>query len=171
MELNQLKTRAKQNASHAVRAATVLTVAALSLGAVNAEPVGAHGTFVARANTLNPSPLAVAPVSPVVKEEVVAEDGAAPSGPQASQTAYQAPQRRSGGGACGLDTIKQRESGGRYNAVSGTGKYRGAYQFDQHTWQSVGGSGDPAAASPSEQDSRAAALYAKRGSAPWSTCH
>ncbi len=166
MELNQLKTRAKQNANYAVRAATVLTVAALSLGAVNAEPVGAHGTFVARTDSLNPSPLETAPLAPVVKEEIVTEEA-----PQAPQTVSQAPSRRSGGGGCGLDVIKQRESGGRYTAVSGSGKYRGAYQFDQHTWQSVGGSGDPAAASPGEQDSRAAALYAQRGSAPWSTCH
>jgi hypothetical protein len=158
----------KRSASHAVRAASVLTVAALSLGAVNAEPVGNHGTFVARTNTLNPAPLAAAPMAPVVKQQLVTES-AAPT--QAAPQATKSVKKRSGGGGCGLDTIKARESGGRYNAVSRTGKYRGAYQFDSRTWQSVGGSGDPAAASPSEQDSRAAALYARRGSQPWSVCH
>jgi hypothetical protein len=54
--------------------------------------------------------------------------------------------------------------------VSPSGQYRGAYQFDVQTWQSVGGSGDPAAASPAEQDSRAAALVSQRGSNPWPNC-
>ncbi len=70
----------------------------------------------------------------------------------------------------GLQGIKACESGGDYGAVSASGKYRGAYQFDQQTWQSVGGSGDPAAASPAEQDQRAAALQQQRGSSPWPSC-
>ncbi len=45
--------------------------------------------------------------------------------------------------------------------------YRGAYQFSFSTWASVGGSGDPANASPSEQDSRAQMLYNLRGWSPW----
>lgn len=73
-------------------------------------------------------------------------------------------------GSCTLDEIRRRESGGRYDAVSRTGKYRGAYQFDQRTWASVGGSGDPAAAAPEEQDARAAELMRRRGSQPWSVC-
>ena len=51
-----------------------------------------------------------------------------------------------------------------------SGKYRGAYQFDYRTWQSVGGWGDPAAASKLEQDYRAALLYARRGPQPWPVC-
>lgn len=73
-------------------------------------------------------------------------------------------------GTCTLAVIRQRESGGRYDAVSATGKYRGAYQFDQRTWESVGGTGDPAAASPEEQDARAAELMRRRGTQPWSVC-
>ncbi|MBA2437852.1 MAG: transglycosylase family protein [Acidimicrobiia bacterium] len=69
-----------------------------------------------------------------------------------------------------MDGIKACESGGDYGAVSASGKYRGAYQFDQSTWESVGGSGDPAAASPAEQDQRAAALKSQRGSSPWPSC-
>lgn len=69
-----------------------------------------------------------------------------------------------------LDAIGQCESGGDYGAISPDGQYRGKYQFDYGTWASVGGSGDPAAASPGEQDSRAALLYAQRGAAPWPVC-
>jgi hypothetical protein len=66
-----------------------------------------------------------------------------------------------------LVCTRQRESHGDYTAVSSDGTYRGAYQFDQQTWESVGGAGDPAAAPPAEQDARAAQLYAEQGSAPW----
>lgn len=51
-----------------------------------------------------------------------------------------------------LACIRGPESGGNYAAVSASGKYRGAYQFDQQTWRAYGGSGDPAAASREEQD-------------------
>jgi hypothetical protein len=69
-----------------------------------------------------------------------------------------------------LASIRQCESGGNYRAISPGGAYRGAYQFDYQTWGSVGGSGDPAAASPAEQDKRAAMLYAQRGAQPWPVC-
>jgi hypothetical protein len=70
----------------------------------------------------------------------------------------------------GLESIAACESGGDPSAVGGGGQYRGKYQFDQSTWSSVGGSGDPAAASESEQDTRAAQLMAQQGSAAWPTC-
>jgi hypothetical protein len=60
------------------------------------------------------------------------------------------------------------ESGGDYSASNGT--HFGKYQFDLSTWQSVGGSGNPASASPAEQDRRAAMLYAQRGGQPWVNC-
>ena len=60
--------------------------------------------------------------------------------------------------------------GGDPSAVSSDGSYRGKYQFDYGTWASVGGSGDPAAASEQEQDYRAALLYAQSGSSPWPIC-
>ncbi len=62
------------------------------------------------------------------------------------------------------------ESTHDYQAISPTGKYRGAYQFDHATWQTVGGSGDPAAAPDAEQDARARELYARRGHQPWPEC-
>jgi Transglycosylase-like domain len=76
----------------------------------------------------------------------------------------------SGGGSSTLAAIRACESGGDYGAVSSSGTYRGAYQFDYATWQSVGGSGDPAAASPAEQDLRAQMLYDQAGSSPWPNC-
>jgi hypothetical protein len=69
-----------------------------------------------------------------------------------------------------LDAIGACESGGDPTAVSADGSYRGKYQFDQGTWESVGGSGDPAAAPEAEQDYRAALLYAQSGSSPWPVC-
>ena len=84
--------------------------------------------------------------------------------------AAQAEQSSGGGGGSSLDAIRQCESGGNYQAVSSSGTYRGAYQFDQQTWESVGGTGDPAAASPQEQDARAAQLQAQSGNSPWPNC-
>ena len=69
-----------------------------------------------------------------------------------------------------LAAIASCESGGDPTAVSADGTYRGLYQFDEGTWASVGGSGDPAVASPAEQTMRAAMLYARSGSSPWPIC-
>jgi len=73
--------------------------------------------------------------------------------------------------------LRKCESGGNYQAVSGSGRYRGAYQFDQRTWDSVAATVlpdyigvDPAAAPPSVQDTMAKTLYAQRGSRPWPHC-
>jgi len=69
-----------------------------------------------------------------------------------------------------LEAIASCESGGDPTAISSDGSYRGKYQFSFETWASVGGSGDPAAASEAEQDYRAALLYAASGSSPWPVC-
>jgi soluble lytic murein transglycosylase-like protein len=69
-----------------------------------------------------------------------------------------------------LDAIGACESGGDPTAVSSDGTYRGKYQFDYGTWESMGGTGDPAAAPEAEQDYRAALLYAASGSSPWPVC-
>ena len=69
-----------------------------------------------------------------------------------------------------LESIASCESGGDPAAVSSDGSYRGKYQFDYGTWESVGGSGDPAAAPEAEQDYRAALLYSQSGSSPWPIC-
>jgi Transglycosylase-like domain len=69
-----------------------------------------------------------------------------------------------------LQAIAACESGGDPHAIGGGGAYRGKYQFDYSTWASVGGSGDPAAASEAEQDRRAAMLYARSGASSWPVC-
>jgi peptidoglycan hydrolase-like protein with peptidoglycan-binding domain len=69
-----------------------------------------------------------------------------------------------------LAKIAQCESGGNIAAVSPSGQYRGKYQFSQATWESLGGTGDPAEAPESVQDMFAARLYADRGLAPWPAC-
>lgn len=66
--------------------------------------------------------------------------------------------------------LRNCESSGNYQAVSSGGTYRGAYQFDLSTWRTVGGQGDPIAASPAEQDHRAQLLWQSRGSSPWPVC-
>ncbi len=69
-----------------------------------------------------------------------------------------------------LARIRHCESRGNYSAVSASGRYRGAYQFDYNTWAAIGGSGDPAAAPPAEQDARALQLLRQRGTRPWPNC-
>ncbi|MGW1985392.1 ubiquitin-like domain-containing protein [Streptomyces collinus] len=62
------------------------------------------------------------------------------------------------------------ESGGRPDAVDPSGTYGGLYQFDTHTWQSLGGSGRPQDAPAEEQTFRAKKLYLSRGATPWPHC-
>ena len=79
--------------------------------------------------------------------------------------------RRSGGSGDCLGSIRERESRGDYGAVSSSGTYRGAYQYDQQTWDSnAAASGrtdlvgaDPAAVDPASQDQIAADTYARVG--------
>jgi hypothetical protein len=68
-----------------------------------------------------------------------------------------------------LEAIAACESGGNPATNTGNGFY-GKYQFTLSTWASVGGSGNPAAASEAEQNKRAALLYAREGAAPWPVC-
>lgn len=68
-----------------------------------------------------------------------------------------------------LAAIRECESGGDYTTDTGNGFY-GAYQFMQGTWEAVGGEGNPAEASPAEQDKRAAILYARSGAGQWPVC-
>lgn len=67
------------------------------------------------------------------------------------------------------EALRQCEATGNYLVNTGNGYY-GAYQFDQATWESVGGSGRPHWAEPVVQDARARLLYARRGWHPWPIC-
>lgn len=73
--------------------------------------------------------------------------------------------------------LRDCESTGNYSAVNSSGTYRGAYQFDRPTWDSVAERHapylvgvDPAAALPADQDLLAWALYTERGASPWPHC-
>jgi hypothetical protein len=69
-----------------------------------------------------------------------------------------------------LASIAACESHGNPRAVGGGGTYRGMYQFSFSTWQIVGGSGDPAAASRHEQTWRAWLLLSRHGAGHWPVC-
>ena len=103
-------------------------------------------------------------------ERIAAAAAAAAAAAQAAAVPSPSYSGGGGGGAGGnLASIRACESGGNYATNTGNGYY-GAYQFDQQTWNSVGGSGNPANASPAEQDARAQALINSRGSSPWPSC-
>ena len=93
---------------------------------------------------------------------------APPSAPVPAQTSRVAVSSSSGGLNWGA--LANCESGGDPRAVSGSGSFRGLYQFSIGTWQSVGGSGDPIDASSGEQTHRAELLYQREGRAPWPVC-
>jgi LysM repeat protein len=122
-----------------------------------------------RAECELPVPVAAAPV---VVRRSESQTTSTPRRSTASGQPVAQPQANHANGAGGvLAKIRHGESSGDYGAVSPSGQYRGAYQFDLPTWQSVGGSGDPASASPVEQDARAQMLYEQRGCNPWpNTC-
>jgi hypothetical protein len=69
-----------------------------------------------------------------------------------------------------LQRIATCESHANPRSVGGGGAYRGAYQVTLSAWRSVGGQGDPASASMSEQTQRAARLLARSGTSPWPAC-
>lgn len=109
-----------------------------------------------------------APVTRIVADGTKA----APAAPAAPRAASPSAPRQSTGGADGLNwsALARCESGGNPRAVSSSGKYRGLYQFSMATWQGVGGSGDPAAASAGEQTHRAQLLYNRSGAGQWPHC-
>lgn len=73
--------------------------------------------------------------------------------------------------------LRMCESTDNYQAISPSGTYRGAYQFDQTTWDDVAGrhfpwlSGeDPIDVDPWWQDAMTRALWSERGRQPWPVC-
>lgn len=76
-----------------------------------------------------------------------------------------------------LSRLRDCESTDNYEAVSPSGTYRGAYQFDQTTWDDVAGrhfpwlaEQDPVTVNPWWQDAMARALWSERGKQPWPIC-
>ncbi len=102
--------------------------------------------------------------------QATAPASASVTGSSSSASATGARTSSSSSAPAPLQAIARCESGGNPSAVGGGGAYRGKYQFSQQTWQSVGGSGDPAAASGAEQDRRAAILYSRGGASSWPVC-
>lgn len=129
------------------------------------------------------SPTPAAPVSdhactpPLCQIVPAPETSASPTTPRVTPTRASRSRRSQprgpvlhwGAGSLDWAALRQCENGGRYTSPPGD-TYRGAYQFDRQTWESVGGTGDPAVAAPAEQDRRARRLYAQRGRQPWPHC-
>ncbi len=77
----------------------------------------------------------------------------------------------------GLARLRACESNGRYDIVSSGGRYRGAYQFSQSTWNATAQRYypelvgiDPARALPIHQDKMTRALWATGGPQHWPVC-
>src|SRR4051794_36907770 len=69
-----------------------------------------------------------------------------------------------------LRAIANCESHGNPRAIGGGGRYRGMFQMTFQIWSAVGGHGDPAGATVSEQYYRAALVYSRYGSGQWPVC-
>jgi peptidoglycan hydrolase-like protein with peptidoglycan-binding domain len=109
-------------------------------------------------------------VGPATLEALGIQSGSETS-TEASESSGSAESKSSGSGSTSqLERIAQCESGGDPTAVSPDGKYRGKYQFARETWESLGGTGDPADAPEAEQDQRAAQLMETQGPSAWPVC-
>jgi hypothetical protein len=76
-----------------------------------------------------------------------------------------------------LARLRKCESHGNYAAVSSSGRYRGAYQFSQSTWNSTAKNFlpnyvniDPAKSPPHIQDAMTRVLWKRSGPSPWPHC-
>lgn len=67
------------------------------------------------------------------------------------------------------DRLAECESGGNWSIDTGNGFY-GGLQFQQSSWEAVGGTGNPANASKSEQIQRAEQLRQIQGWGAWPAC-
>jgi hypothetical protein len=163
----------------AIAAATIAAVpivSSMSAGAESAEKVRVERPAAARFQTHPLDQLATAEAIRDYVELVTLQDYLA------ALAANERSSSRGGGGGCApgdWECFKactvDIESGGAYGASSRNGTYRGAYQFDQRTWDSnAAASGrtdlvgqDPAAASVGDQDQVAHDTYQRRGKSPW----
>lgn len=115
------------------------------------------------------APTTAAPTTVPPADELVAEapqsaepESLAPSTPTPEQWA----------------ALRQCEASGNYSIVSSNGRYHGAYQFYQPTWDGLAqqlGRTDlvglaPSQAAPADQDALALLLWQQRGNQPWPHC-
>jgi hypothetical protein len=97
------------------------------------------------------------------------------SGSESGGSSASSRSRCAGDFACFKECTLDIESDGNYGAISPGGTYRGAWQFDQPTWNSNSAASgrydlvgiDPATAAPGDQDAIAYDLYQRRGNQPW----
>ena len=108
-------------------------------------------------------------LSSTVTREPVTEVVAVGSKPAVVQSVD--PGGSAGAASSGLNwaALAQCESSGNPKAVNPAGYY-GLYQFSPAPWASVGGTGNPADASPAEQTNRAQILYDRSGVGQWPHC-
>ncbi|MDP4000586.1 MAG: transglycosylase family protein [bacterium] len=145
------------------RGGAVLAAAVLSLGSTGAD-AAANQAFVANAPDLSPAAVGAPKADPIVVRRIVKVQ------PEPEPQPVAQPAVQQGGGGCGLDTIKQRESGGDYRAQNSSSSASGAYQVIDGTWGGYGGYQRAGDAPKNVQDKFAQSLYAKHGSSPWIVC-
>ncbi len=124
--------------------------------------------------TAPPVPSTPAPTAPAPPEPPTAPAAPAPASPPAAAS------EPAGGEptAAQWAALRQCEAWGDYTVVSGNGKYFGAYQFSQGTWDNVArqsGRSDlvgvrPSDASAADQDALALALWRSSGWSSWPSC-
>lgn len=120
------------------------------------------------------APITAAPTSAAESEPTTtlpAEDPVVEA-PQSAEPAASAPTPEQ------WAALRQCEASGNYSIVSSNGRYHGAYQFYQPTWDGLArqvGRADlvglaPSQASPADQDALALLLWQQRGNQPWPHC-
>lgn len=119
-----------------------------------------------------PSPSPPAPTTPPPPGPTAA------ASPAPTETTAPAPAPPTEPTAAQWATLRQCEAWGNYAVVSGNGKYFGAYQFSQGTWDNIArasGRSDlvgvrPSDASPADQDALALSLWRTSGWSSWPSC-
>lgn len=162
-QLNQLRSLAGQRSALLASATTVLSrsvASAAQIAALRAEQ--ARAAAAAKAHSTPHQIIGGTPSS----------GGGTASGSGSGAGSGTGASLGSGGGGLSaiLWKIAMCESGGNSHAISPNGQFRGMFQFTYATWASVGGSGDPAVASASEQILRAGILYRRDGPGQWPVC-
>lgn len=135
--------------------------------------LAATGLVVAHAKHKTPtSGSALTSVAPAGTVRVLVREPVPPRrpSPRRASRRHTRPALRIVGGGLNWPALAACESTDNPHAVDPTGTYFGLYQFDEVTWRSVGGHGNPADASRAEQTFRARILYGQRGRAPWPQC-
>ena len=123
---------------------------------------------LARASVPLPRTVAVAP-RPPVQDTSQADDRRQQEERRSARTARSASSARTG--TAGVWAALARcESGGNPSARSANGRYLGAFQFSQATWNSLGFGGSPTDHSYETQLAAAQRLQARSGWGQWPRC-